>query len=67
MPSLQGHCVRRFKHVAFSIFAGIAAVPFAWVAAGVLGLSQVIAGAVGGMAMAILVALILIREGRRAA
>lgn len=59
--------LRGFKLFALSIFAGIAAAPFAYVAAGLLGLSPVIAGAVGGLAMAVLVALTLIRERKRAA
>ena len=65
-PERAGSPVRGPKLIALSVFAGIAAVPFAVVAADLLGLSQVIAGAVAGVTMAALFALILGREARRA-
>jgi hypothetical protein len=58
--------VRGLKIIALSVFAGIAAAPFAFVAAGLLGLSKVIASVAAGVAMAALVGLILSSEGRRA-
>ena len=63
----SGTPMHGLKLLAFSVFAGIVAAPFAVVVAGVLGLSQVIAGVAGGVAMAGLVAAIFIRERRRAA
>jgi predicted lipid-binding transport protein (Tim44 family) len=58
---------RGLKLFATSVLAGIAGGLFGAIAAGLLGLSKMLAGGVAGTAMAILVALILIRERKRAA